>query len=292
MSHASDIVAGISVFISEPKGGVAVLRAQGSLNSRTVAHALTDDSAIDMSSLTFVEPIGLVAAAALSDRAVRDGQPTNFVRPVDFSAGNYCSRMGLKKHFDSLLISNDLPTVAQNPHPDDLLELQKFSSEFDGTQLAQLVYNRVTSINTEVDAQVPNTLYESLCELASNVTTHAEVTHGYVAAQTYPAKGTIVFAVSDSGIGVRQSLAGRYHPANDQEALQLAVQYGVSTTGEGGRGSGLHDVMDSVVGLRGTFTIISGSAKLVVTDVGAINPVATPSYFNGTLIQGELSCVP
>lgn len=268
-----------------------MLRVQGSLNSRTIASAFNDDDAVDFGSVTFVEPIGLVAAAALTDRAASQGHPVQFVRPGEFGARNYLARMGLGKHLDTLLLSHDLPTVSENPHPDDLLELRRFSSEFDGTQLAQLVYNRVSGDSGEVDAQVPETLHESLCELASNVTNHAQAP-GFAAAQTYPGMNTIVFAVADSGIGIRQSLAGRYDVSDDAEALRIAVRYGVTGTGEGGRGSGLHDVMVSVVGLQGVFTVISGHGKLVVTDSNAINPITMPTYYPGTLIQGRLSCRP
>jgi hypothetical protein len=56
--------------------------------------------------------------------------------------------------------------------------------------------------------------------------------HGFAAAQTYIGQNKIVFAVADGGIGVRQSLMDRYSPKDDADALRIAVEYGVSGTGE------------------------------------------------------------
>jgi hypothetical protein len=155
-----------------------VLRATGSLNSRTIPHALTgsvDDATVDLGNATFLEPIGLVAVAALTDRAVREGKQVRFTRPSDFGVRNYCARIGLGKHLESLFVSHDLPTVQEKPHPDELLELRQFSSEFDGEQLARLVYDRVSDDGSTVDAQVPDTLFTSIRELAANVSAHAKV---------------------------------------------------------------------------------------------------------------------
>jgi hypothetical protein len=273
-----------------------MLKARGSFNVENVPRFISADPdpdvlQIDLSETSFVEPTGLVTVAALSDRASRESRAIDFTPPGDYGVRNYLSRMGIRHHLDGLFTEHDLPDVASTPHPEELLELQKFASEFDGEQLAQLLYNKVSGNS---DPQVPDTLYTSICELAANVTTHAVVPHGFAAAQTFWRGGweRIVFAVADGGIGIEQSLAGRYQLADAREALQRAVEYGTSHTGEAGRGSGLHDVMKSIVGLQGRFTIISGNARLVATSNNGVEVSATPSVYPGTLIEGQLSCRP
>jgi hypothetical protein len=274
-----------------------MLSARGSFNVENIPRFIRADPdpdvlQIDLSATTFVEPTGLVTIAALADQASRENRSIDFTPPGDYGVRNYLSRMGVKHHLDGLFTEHGLPDVASNPHPEELLELQKFATEFDGEQLAQLLYDKVSG---HTDAQIPETLYTSICELAANATTHAQVPHGFAAAQTFWQGGweRIVFAVADSGIGIQQSLAKHYQLADAREALQEAVKYGTSGTGEAGRGSGLHDVMDAVVGLQGRFTIISGNAKLVATsDNNEVKVFATPSAYPGTLIEGQLSCRP
>lgn len=275
-----------------------MLRVQGSLTASALPSWLganTDKNSIhlDLTGASFVEPGGFVAVAAISDWAVRTGRQVVITRPEDFSVKNYCSRMRLGTHFDSLQIDHELPTVNATPHPDDLLELSSFATEFDGEGLAQLVFDKVASGAT--DPQIPEALHTAICELAGNVTTHARVTHGYAAAQTYM-RGTpnesIVFAVADGGIGVEASLKAAHNPRDAAHALELAVQYGITGTGEAGRGSGLHDVMQNVVGLQGEFFVLSGNARLRVKDKLVIHATTVPCVFPGTLIEGRLRCRP
>jgi hypothetical protein len=229
----------------------------------------------------------LVAIAALIDRAVRNGKSVKLVRPNSFAVRNYLARMHLGTLLDSLGVPHNLPTVAEADLQDTLLELRTFRNQSDGEKLAGLVFDKVFG---RVEAHIPEALHAGLCELAGNVCFHAQVENGFAAAQTIPARGSILFAVADGGIGVKQSLEATHHPADAREALGLAVKYGVSGTGEVGRGSGLSDVMDTVAGGLGRFTIISGNAILVkrykVTP--KIRTINRP--YPGTLIAGQVGC--
>ncbi|RIS59126.1 hypothetical protein D2E46_07215 [Mycobacteroides abscessus] len=277
------------------QGVSKMLRAQSKLTSGTLQSALIagdpDAAHIDLTTANFVDPAGLVAVAALSDRAMRNGQQVTIDKPEDKNVQNYCSRMRLSHHLDGLLIGHDLPSVNETPHPTELLELTPFSSQFDGEKLAALVYEKAS---LRSGPEVPTLIHEAICELASNVEAHAQVARGFAAAQTYSfdTGETIVFAIADGGIGVLESLREHYDPQNAVEALEVAVRYGTSGTGEKGRGSGLHDVMVAVADLKGQFTVMSGNAKLVVKNKDYIKAVEMPCVYPGTLIEGKLSCHP
>jgi len=160
-----------------------LLRAQGSVNANTVNKILRPDQFlrpgehpdavhIDLSAATFIDPAGLVTIGALVERATRESRPVVFTPPADSSVRNYLSRIGVKHFLAAQFIEHRLPTVVAIPHPEDLLELRHFATEFDGEQLAQVVFGKVSG---EADVSVPDAIYTSICELAANATTHAEV---------------------------------------------------------------------------------------------------------------------
>jgi hypothetical protein len=103
---------------------------------------------VDLSAATFVEPAGLVAIAALIDRAVRQGKAVTFVRPDDYGVRNYLSRMHLGDFLDNLGVPHDLPTVNEAPLQDTLLELRPFSTQSDGEALAKHGVRRLSPAST------------------------------------------------------------------------------------------------------------------------------------------------
>ena len=101
-----------------------------------------------------------------------------------------------------------------------------------------------------------------------------------------------MFAVADGGRGVSTSLkAGGLAIETDESALRLAVEPGVSGTGEKGRGNGLPDVVSSTVGLAGLFFMTSGHAWLT-RKKGITSTEKLLSVYPGTLIQSTVSCKP
>lgn len=234
-----------------------MIKAHRDLDSATICNALFDveldpnAAIIDLSRTEFVSPAGLVAVATLADQATRSGKTINWIGPRAPSPRNYLARMHLGEILESLGIEHNLPAVQETPLEDTLLELRTFSTESDGEALANLVFEKATNA---IESGSPNAhvLHEGICELAGNVCFHARVDHGFAAAQTY--QGSIVFAVGDGGVGIKQSLESTHQPASAREALELAITYGVSGTGEQGRGSGLHYVLESVTAGSGRFT--------------------------------------
>jgi hypothetical protein len=76
--------------------------------------------------------------------------------------------------------------------------------------------------------------------------------------------------VGDVGRGIRGSFleSGARSPASDREAIELALQYLVSSVDDPGRGQGLTDTMEQVAALQGRMILRSGNAKLSITARG------------------------
>lgn len=242
---------------------------------------------LDLSTASFVEPYGLVGVAVLAEQAVSAGREVTFVPPTNPNVRNYLSRMRLGEVLTDLGITHGLPVVNANPLQSELLELQKFSGQGGGEAVATLVFDKLEAVGA--DNEVRQTLFEAVCEVAGNVDYHANVPHGYVAAQTTHQGGKVSFAIADSGQGLMSSLAAFHDISDDAEAIDLAVKEEVSGTGERGRGQGLPTVVSTSVGLNGNVHIASGNARNLHSRNG-VNKFVTSGSFPGTAIQVELNC--
>lgn len=273
-----------------------MLTVSGSANFSGVLSAVqavppTGPVEIDFTAATFIEPSGIAAAASLIDMLVRDGRQVTFREPSDPGVRNYLSRMKVGQFLDTFNVPHSLPTVHANPLASDLLELTQFNSSGTGAGdlLGALVQGKLEQSN--VDPMVIDGLYGAISELVGNVEFHAGVPFGYLAAQTTHQGTRIKFAIADCGKGMKASLEEQYHPVDDANAIALAVQSNVSSTGEVGRGQGLPDVVANATGLQGTVFLASGNAS---TNYFANSSQATRRAvsFPGTLLQVELPCTP
>jgi hypothetical protein len=268
------------------------MRITGSLNPYSLLSSLEPESSdtlvIDLSSVSFVEPVGLVGLAALAEQARKDNRNVTLISPTNSSVANYLSRMNFGTALGELGINYSLPSVNARPLPGDLLELQKFSGQGGGEQVARLVFDKLEKV---ADNEVRQTLYEAICEVAANVEFHADTSHGYVAAQTTHAGGQVLFAIADSGQGLRASLSKVYEIADDSAAVSAAVQPEISGTGERARGQGLPAVVGAAGGLYGAVDIASGNARDRHTG-GKVTSTNTTGSFPGTIIQVQLDCSP
>jgi hypothetical protein len=61
---------------------------------------------------------------------------------------------------------------------------------------------------------------------------------------------------------------GARNPASDRDAIELALEYLVSSVDDPGRGQGLTDTMEQVVALQGRMIVRSGNAKVAITARG------------------------
>jgi len=102
--------------------------------------ARADVARVDLGGLTFCEPLGLVAVAALVDRATDAGRVL-FTSPRSLSVARYLSRMRLGRVLTDLGVDHDLPTVQEHRQDGVLVELTAFAESSDVERLAAMVHD-------------------------------------------------------------------------------------------------------------------------------------------------------
>ena len=102
-------------------------------------------------------------------------------------------------------------------------------------------------------------------EVMDNVLLHSQSAAGYVMAQFHSQNNHIAICVSDTGVGIYNSLkSSAHHPSKAIDALTLAIQEGV---GDGqGQGNGLFGLYQIVRANGGRLTLTSGPASLMLTE--------------------------
>jgi anti-anti-sigma regulatory factor len=256
------------------------------LRTHTRADSSPNIQVLDLSVASFVDPAGLVALAAIAERASDDGRHINFTAPLSPDCASYLSRMRLGQYLTSLGVTHELPPVRENPLGDRLNELKRFTGEDEYEELAGTV-ERTFRGEHPVTAKA---LYRAVHEIASNVIDHSGRTGGFLALQRFRQTNTVAFAVADSGIGLRASLSGRYTISTDAVALARAAQTHVSAVDDRGRGRGIGRVIAITGQHAGEVILVSGTSQGSFTR-GSVDPRVEnlAAGFPGTLAQARLS---
>lgn len=180
---------------------------------------------------------------------------------------------------------------SREPTDDQLIPVSRLdmaAGEYGIELLASFVYPLLP-----LDVAVPFT--DAFAEIASNVIHHAEAEDAFVSGQrldvAYRGRPPprLHLVVGDTGIGIRASLAQALpdvEQLGDAEAIERALQPGV--TGKPGlnSGVGLYTVLETVRAYRGELRIRSGSWS-VVWDSRGSHHVLTPRL-SGTVVSAEL----
>jgi len=115
------------------------------------------------------------------------------------------------------------------------------------------------------DINIRKILSYSLQELLRNIYNHADFETAYLMGQQYR-NGTAEIAIVDDGKGVLRALRGRYPEiTSDMEAVQYAIEPGVSSGSEtqGNAGFGLY-VLSEIGHRYGAFWLGSGKSALYI----------------------------
>ncbi len=138
-------------------------------------------------------------------------------------------------------------------------------------------------------------------ELLRNIPEHSKSKTIWYCAQYWPSFDLVELAILDEGIGISNSLKDSYEFCslykNDYEALQLALEPGVSGTFSSSRrsigtgdwensGYGLYMVSQMCVELGASFIIASGDSAIRMTKKGGnIKSTRYDTFIEGTAIQ-------
>lgn len=134
-----------------------------------------------------------------------------------------------------------------------------------------------------------------LDELTNNINDHSGAGRGYVFAQFYPNSNYLDLCICDSGKGIHQSFRDnpKFNPANEIEAIQLALSGNSTKDRPEARGFGISTTRNMLVnGLKGILFLWSGNTTfLQAVNKEAIVDIGENGYFQGTFIALRLPTI-
>ena len=258
---------------------------------------------LDLRTVEFVEPAGLCGLAALLEYLIPRCEEVNLaLAGRDVPA--YLERMNFFRLFGGRVRTNvDVASLEERRrhNPGTLQELVNFHTE----QQIPGIIERISEIlkNQGYRLKERVAICYVLSEVCANAAEHGASSFGaYAAVQAYHhivsgarRRGEeVLLAIADGGVGVRQTLSRnpKYdeHTTTDNDALRLALEMGVSATGEIGRGGGLALVARIAADSGGSLSLRSGTGRVTVYE-DRKNSRNVPQ-FPGTFVRVSLPRTP
>ena len=258
---------------------------------------------LDLRTVEFVEPAGLCGLAALLEYLIPRCEEVNLaLAGRDVPA--YLERMNFFRLFGGRVRTNvDVASLEERRrhNPGTLQELVNFHTE----QQIPGIIERISEIleNQGYRLKERVAICSVLSEVCANAAEHGASSFGaYAAVQAYHhivsgarRRGEeVLLAIADGGVGVRQTLSRnpKYdeHTTTDNDALRLALEMGVSATGEIGRGGGLALVARIAADSGGSLSLRSGNGRVTVYE-DRKNSRNVPQ-FPGTFVRVSLPRTP
>ncbi|GAC1650087.1 MAG: hypothetical protein NVS4B3_08330 [Gemmatimonadaceae bacterium] len=229
---------------------------------------------IDARHVRWASPYGLTALLTVAQtRLERPG----FTPPEADETLSYWTRTGFFRFAEELFeLHGTLPRHRPVGESDVLLEITAVAKAQDVHEVVGRITSKAQAIlmrELNLEARATMGFATTLSEACQNIVEHAG-RGGWVAVQTYRWKKrlgrrVVVIAVSDAGVGFRQSLEGapgkRLNDRwDDAMALEEAVVRGVSRFRDPGRGQGLAGVRRYVGRWNGKLSVRSGTARIAI----------------------------
>lgn len=252
-----------------------------------------DEVLLDLSGLTSIRPGALASLAALAVSATHAGHQVRVRLPMDSvccehleTVSGFCWYLSdLNVRFEGRRHSGDF-TYEVN---DAILSMTTVTNPGEVEALAEEVYEGFRRTGGVRSSVLLDEVVEGLWEPAINSIEHSQSPFGAVClAQIWTASGRRLaeFAVADAGIGIRATLGRRYpYLATDEEAIEKALEEGVSGLDDPQRGIGLsttHELSRKGSGRR--LMIVSGDGCVVATPNATGGRTLCRSW-SGTLVS-------
>ena len=184
----------------------------------------------------------------------------------------YYQAQGVNFEFDFKQDEYLLNSGFTNPFYVPADEIKRMPNPFDkifrydnSRQVSEYTQKYVDSISHQIVCEpgVIDSLVWCINEAMDNVLTHSGCDSGYVMAQLHDRNKHVAICISDTGMGIYNSLKGSVHrPKSAVDAISLAIQEGI---GDGqGQGNGLFGLYKIVLENGGRLSITSGSASLML----------------------------
>jgi len=122
-------------------------------------------------------------------------------------------------------------------------------------------------------------------EIVDNIFIHSQTKRpGVVCAQLLPQLNRLNIAICDSGIGLRGSLGSTLDLTSDIQAIEQALQRGVTRDKNVGQGNGMAGSLEIINKNKGSISVSSGSAEYRMTD-GNDRGFSESSNLDGTCVS-------
>ena len=213
-------------------------------------------------------PYGLIALLTLGQAR---GDRPQFYPPEDANTASYWARAGFFRHAEKLFEFTRPVPKARTGDSNFFLEITPIALSEDVQHVVQHIQERSKAIMETLGFPASGSVGFSvvLSESCQNIVEHAGGP-GWVAVQTYDwqkrlGRRVVVIAVSDSGVGFRQSLAptrGASDRWDDAAALEAAVLRATSRFRDPGRGQGLAGIRKYMGKWDAKLTVRSGTARI------------------------------
>lgn len=231
---------------------------------------------LDLSGLSFIGA-GCLAVLVASVKDLADqgitGPGSAYINPKNWLVARYLKRMD----FDRLLAHPIPPESFERRAATDFCPCMAFQSDGQVVEVAMRL-SEAMAASCHLDARARSAVTCAVQEMAQNVVQHAGLGTGVAVAQASRAHPAFELAIADRGIGVRGSLlrSDRYSDVtSDADALELALQYGVTSSHDGG-GAGLFATRYLLGQNGGDFILRSGTAKVHASDAETSHPNLAP----------------
>jgi anti-sigma regulatory factor (Ser/Thr protein kinase) len=228
---------------------------------------------IDTRHVRWASPYGLTALLTLAQTRP---ERMSLAVPELEETTSYWSRAGFFRHAEELYDLHGIyPKRAGAADSNVLLEVTAVAKSEDVHDVVGRIQQKAQHILRELnlDAKASVGFAMTLSEICQNVVEHAG-RGGWVMVQTYRwtkrlGRRVVVIAVSDAGVGFRQSLESapgkeRGDRWDDAAALEDAVIRGVSRFRDPGRGQGLAGVRRYLGRWDGKLSVRSGTARIAI----------------------------
>jgi len=251
-------------------------------------------SECDLTRLKFIDAYGLVGTAC----ALRATENAILSLPTATKTRSHLSTMGFRDFIADMGNATGLPAKPTADNPDVVVPLRPAKDSGGAQVLSNLLWEQLTD---HVAPQVLNALSEGVWEMVGNVLEHSG-TDALIMGQVYRGSrgglppdhdDRVQVVIGDTGRGIRESFlaTGAYAPADDIDAIEIALEYLVtSVVDDPGRGQGLFTTMEQVLEMQGRMVIRSGSARVSITEAGRERDLVP--YLPGVIVALSLPLYP
>lgn len=241
---------------------------------------------IDMTSVAFCSPTGITILAAALEHLFLRGTLMGGELWVPHSPLllRYLERMNF---FKELQIPNEESFTRREPK--GFYPVTHVQDE-EGSPAATRALAEAVQEHARLDEPSLGALKSCLNEVVENVFYHAESPiQALVCAQAYKKKKVAELVIADTGRGIRAALSRvpdyREQLSDDCQAIRLALEKNVTTTGDVKRGIGLWVVSEVIRRNEGALLILSEDGGLKVDSTGHHD--VTDHFWPGTLVVIE-----